>query len=111
MRVVVITVGALLLIYGSLAQTPERPNAVEQPQHRRLALLIANSSYSHLPPIPAAMSELDIIKSAVVEAGFATDTIANASVQDFLKGDQEFVARVHPGDVCLLYFSGYAIHA
>src|ERR1700676_922377 len=101
----------LLALLSASAQTS--PGRLQTPakQPTRRALLIANTTYVNLPPVPAASQELALMKSALDDAGFEVMVVENAAVPDFEKVIPTFVQLVQPGDLCLFYFTGYAIQA
>jgi sulfatase modifying factor 1 len=98
------------VLSGSAQTSPARLQGPSKPPVRR-ALLIGNTAYANLPRIPAASQELALIKSALDDAGFEVMLVENAAVPDFERVIPSFVRMVQPGDVCLFYFTGYAIQA
>jgi formylglycine-generating enzyme required for sulfatase activity len=80
---------------------------------RRLALLLGNSAYKHLPPLADVPGELNEIAGALERAGFVKPTIDRDFTQEELgrKTLPEFLAQIHPGDVCFFYFSGYSMQS
>ncbi len=80
-------------------------------QSRRIALVISNSSYAHLPHIPGAVAEAKLITSALGAAGFEIISIENASLQAFVDLQKSFFSKLQAKDACLFYFTGYAIQA
>jgi formylglycine-generating enzyme required for sulfatase activity len=103
------TVLLLLPTVFASGQTPSAGAMAGSKQLPRRALLIANSSYSNLPHVPAASQELAMMRSALTDAGFELSVIENAGVSEFAAAVQSFYKKVQQGDVCLLYFTGYAI--
>lgn len=75
---------------------------------RRLALVIGNRSYFHLPAATSALAEAGLMQSALKEAGFAVTLVDNVNNDDFFSKETEFLAKIRPGDVCLFYYSGHA---
>jgi formylglycine-generating enzyme required for sulfatase activity len=51
------------------------------------------------------------MNSALTDAGFETTALENATVLDFANAVESFLAKVQPDDICLLYFTGYAIQS
>jgi formylglycine-generating enzyme required for sulfatase activity len=93
----------LLLCAGTLF--PQAP----APAPRRLALLMGNSSYKHLPPLPAVPGELDSIGTALRGAGFDVTVDRDSPLDKAQKAVFNFLAKIQPGDVCFFYFDGYAM--
>jgi formylglycine-generating enzyme required for sulfatase activity len=75
---------------------------------RRLALVIGNSAYSHLPAAVSALAEAALMQSTLKDAGFTVTRLDNVTNDDFFDKEAAFLAKIHPGDVCLFYFSGHA---
>jgi formylglycine-generating enzyme required for sulfatase activity len=78
---------------------------------KRLALLLANSSYRHLPSIPTAPTELKLLSDSLERAKFEITAEQNFTLEKGQKTVLDFLAKVHPGDICFFYFNGYAVQA
>ncbi|MDX1981130.1 MAG: caspase family protein, partial [Bryobacteraceae bacterium] len=79
---------------------------------RRLALLINNSAYQHLPPLPSAAQDRAVTEEALRATGFDVTVIDNRRlVTLFEELNSRFLSRVRPGDQCVVYFSGYGVQA
>ncbi|HUQ94496.1 MAG TPA: SUMF1/EgtB/PvdO family nonheme iron enzyme [Bryobacteraceae bacterium] len=96
---------ALLLAtaLGAGGQTPQPP---------RYALLIGNTHYGHLPPLPSSKLNLISMQAALRAAGFEVTTAENVTFQSLL-GDVErkFLSKITEGAICMIYYSGYAIQS
>jgi sulfatase modifying factor 1 len=79
----------------------------QQPGPRRLALVIGNSAYTSLPGAPSALSEAHLISNALAGVGFHVTLAENLNYGGFFARESEFLQTVHPGDVCLFYYSGH----
>jgi formylglycine-generating enzyme required for sulfatase activity len=79
---------------------------------KRLALLLGNSAYLHLPALPDVPGELDQLSQALKNAGFDV-TVERDFTQEKLqtKTVADFIAKIHAGDICFFYFSGYGTQA
>ncbi len=99
----------LVLLFGSATALLPQTAAPAQPQ--RLALLMGNQSYRHLPPIPAVPSELDAVAAALRDAAFDVTVNRDFTAASGQKAVFDFLARVKPGDICFFYFDGYAMQA
>jgi sulfatase modifying factor 1 len=78
---------------------------------RRLALLLGNSAYRHLPPIPTAPAELETMGAALRRAGFEVTVEQNFTLDKGQNIVFDFLGKIHPGDTCFFYFNGYAMQA
>lgn len=84
-------------------------SAEPQPEPKRLALLLGNTAYRHLPPLPAVPGELDLMRSALRGAGFDVVVERDFTLDKLQKIVFDFLGKIHPGDVCFFYFDGYAM--
>jgi len=73
----------------------------------RRALLIANSSYLHLPPLESPKANADALGAALVKAGFKTQIEYNLPQTGMVSTIRTFSAEIQPGEFVLVYFSGY----
>jgi len=78
---------------------------------KRLALLLGNAAYRHLPPLPNVPAELDLMSTALTGAGFDVTLDQDFTLDKGQKTILAFLAKVHPGDDCFFYFDGYAMQA
>ncbi len=77
---------------------------------RRFALVVGNSAYSALPPLPTAVEEARRMSAALRDSGFHVTTAENFRMPDFLaEYEAPFLKQIEPGDLCFFYFSGYAL--
>ena len=80
------------------------------PAQRRIALIVGNSDYTRLPPLPYVKRHVPLMAEALRNAGFEVHTIANFEWPAFIREqEREFKSRLRAGDVCFVYYSGYAI--
>ena len=76
---------------------------------RRFALVIGNSDYATLEPVPSARVDASRMRERLLELGFEVSVEADlASVADLEdRVLPAFRQRLQPGDLVLLYFSGH----
>lgn len=99
---VLLTLGYISASCVALAQAPPA----------RHALLIVNSSYQNLPPQPRDDKTVDDLAAELRRSRFAVNVVRDLTHEkDAQEVTVNFLAQVQPGDVCLVYFSGYAIQA
>jgi len=77
------------------------------PSGKRYALLVGNSAYRSLPPLPAAPAEVEVLKSALEGAGFTVTPLRDAGLLPFANSFTSF--KLQPGDTFFFYFSGYTL--
>lgn len=79
----------------------------------RLALLIGNNDYSGpgVPKLRNAVNDARALRQALVQAGFSTTIVENASLEQMKTAIAHFTEslRQQPGAVALFYYSGHAI--
>jgi formylglycine-generating enzyme required for sulfatase activity len=94
-----------LLVLAATAQerSPSAP--------RRIALVIGNSEYAALPKLPAVKTGVALIGSTLRDAGFQVVTVADFRWPDFLNAERDFANSLQKGDICFVYYAGYAVQA
>jgi hypothetical protein len=78
---------------------------------RRVALVIGNNSYSSKPLVSSA-NDARAVAQALKEVGFATadvHLVTDARQSELRQAVREFVQSVKPGDLALVYYSGYGV--
>jgi formylglycine-generating enzyme required for sulfatase activity len=76
----------------------------------RHAVLIVNAQYQHPAALPWATSNRQVMEDALQKTGFDVTVFENnlASVEQF---DDMFLKKVKPGDIVLVFYSGYAVQS
>jgi sulfatase modifying factor 1 len=99
-----------LLLFVAAVSWPQTPlkQRTEKKDGRRLALLVGNQRYSKLKPLAAVESEVDLVREALMGAAFEITPVKDANYEALRKALESFVAAVKPGDICFVYYSGYA---
>ncbi|MEZ5354505.1 MAG: SUMF1/EgtB/PvdO family nonheme iron enzyme [Bryobacteraceae bacterium] len=88
---------------AGLAQTPQAPP--------RYALVIAGGNYGSLPALPGGDEDAQAAARALTQAGFNVKLIRDATRQQLLGLESEFVPGLPEGALVMIYYRGYAIHA
>jgi formylglycine-generating enzyme required for sulfatase activity len=95
------SIGLLLAVFTAGAQGTGAPSL------RRIAVVISNTNYTKLPPIPNVNGGVGLIGERLRDAGFEVHIMQN--VTDFIPAERMIRESLRPGDVCLVYYSGYAV--
>lgn len=110
-QVPVFTLSVLTL--GLKFQTSDIANP-RQPQHRKLALIVAIGAYPPPAQYPKINSDNDIplVRGALLTAGFDSTNIrvlqdAAATREGILGGLQRLIDQAEPGDVVVFHYSGH----
>ena len=75
-------------------------------------LLIGNAQYKFLPPLPAAEAGADALASAMRGLHFVVTEKPNLTREQLRDAiDNGWVQSLRPGDVCLVYYSGYGFQS
>lgn len=84
--------------------------AAQPKEPSKLAVLIVNSEYQKLPKLASPHLDRVALESALKKTGFAVTIFENNLVlaDQF---DELFVKKVSPGDVVLIFYSGYAVQS
>lgn len=79
------------------------------------ALLIGNTTYQTLPPVPSAALDLDLLRVRLTEVGCSAGRIReirNAPTEELRRViEAEFIPSVSEGEVVIFYFAGRAMQA
>ena len=78
---------------------------------RRVALVIGNDAYTHLPKLNNARKDAEGMAAKLQELGFETILKVNASERDMARALRDFEGRLSSGAVGLAYFAGHGIQA
>jgi sulfatase modifying factor 1 len=97
----------LILILGMLGWASAQPRASSP--GKRWALVIFNSNYKPLPPLPSAAGDAKLMGDVLEKAGFEVHPVKNVTLSDFFAKEEEFLKGAQAGDVCFVYYSGYAV--
>lgn len=86
--------------------------AQNTPARGRRAVLIANAAYSRLPAAAFVDPNLTVLGQALEGAGFAVKIVRDLSYQALYDNvNSSMFSDVRPGDVCFVYYTGYAIQS
>lgn len=79
---------------------------------QRVALVIANSAYRHVTPLPNPQSDGRLIANALRTAGFASvQVLENQTQEQMVANLRTFRTRAESADVALVYFAGHGIES
>ena len=73
----------------------------------RRALLIAESAYKTLPTVKSPAGNARALGDALRKSNFIVTSVADLSQVQLKKAWEDFVGTVQPGDVVVVYFSGF----
>jgi formylglycine-generating enzyme required for sulfatase activity len=100
----------LLLLLAAAAALPAQvgsKSVVPIGVGRKVALVVGNSVYTELEPIPAAANDADDMAATLRRLGFEVVVKKNLRVNALITEIAAFKAIIHPGDLALLYYSGH----
>src|SRR5450755_3441278 len=76
----------------------------------RKALVIGNERYAFLNAIPAANTGATEIAAALHRVDFDVTEVHDLKLADLKRViEKQFSQKLNPGDVCLVYYSGYGL--
>lgn len=96
-KIGIVLVGALLLINAA--------NAVE----RRVALVIGNNNYLHVPKLEKAVNDADAVSRELKKVGFEVIQVSDGSQKRMNLAVNDFTQRVAGGGVGVLFFAGHGL--
>lgn len=77
---------------------------------RRVALVIGNSNYGHVPVLPNAANDAKALQRELTEAGFQSVTMKlDLKREDFVVALSEFAQVADNADWAVIYYSGHGI--
>lgn len=76
---------------------------------RGVALVIGQSEYEHLSPLPNPENDADAIDELLSDLGFEVDLVTNADLKKLTRSFERFIEDAEDADVALLYYSGHGI--
>jgi uncharacterized protein len=77
-------------------------------QNRR-ALVIGADDYRNVSKLQKAVGDARAMKAALEKTGFEVDLLINPDRSAFNTGISEFTAKLGPGDVALIHYSGHGV--
>ena len=95
--------GALIL---TLAMQPARADPAA-PDPRRVALVVGNSDYGHLDPLPNATRDARDIAAELQAQGFEVTLLLDGTQEAFHGQIAQFTQRAVGAEAALFYFSGH----
>jgi formylglycine-generating enzyme required for sulfatase activity len=99
----------LFAFCGAGAAFAQAPNAASG---KRIALVIGNASYPDASsPVPTAVKDARSLADELRRNDFDVDEKENANRETMRRAIEAFLAKVQPGSVALLYFSGFGIQS
>jgi uncharacterized membrane protein len=81
------------------------PGLAEQ----KLALVIGNDDYAHVSHLERAVGDAKAVEAAFERLGFSVTLVTNVDLTTFAKTIAQFEAKIQPGDIVALHYSGHGI--
>lgn len=101
---------ALPLVFLGLVARPEALAAAEKMNaERRVALVIGNNSYRHVPPLEKASNDARAVGQALERVGFATTILLEAGERQMNAAINRFVQDLENGGMGVLFFAGHGV--
>lgn len=85
--------------------------ATGQDELRGVALVIGQSRYEHLSPLPNPQNDADALDDLLSDLGFDVTGVANADLRRLNRAFERFIEDAEDADVALVYYSGHGIEA
>lgn len=99
-----------LSVYCSLwAQSSTRLGTDTEAPPQRLALLIGNSTYQHVPQLKNPKNDVDQLEIKLKALGFQTFPKYNLDHDAFVAAVSDFENKIEPGAIVLFYYSGHGV--
>ena len=75
----------------------------------RVALVIGNSAYAHVPVIPNPLNDAADIGAALGRLGFSVTRLENADYSALRRGLQEFQRAASAAEIAVIFYAGHGI--
>src|SRR5207248_2045836 len=98
----------LLAVVTPTLQAQDKRILPKNESGRRQALVMGNIAYP-FQSLRNAVNDAREMAKALSELGFSVDKLENGTLKDMQRSGREFVSKVRPGDVVLVYYSGHGI--
>lgn len=76
---------------------------------RRVALVIGNDAYKHVPPLEKAGNDARAMGRALQQAGFETRTVLDANRSQMNKAINQFADDIAGGGIGVFFFAGHGV--
>ena len=75
----------------------------------RVALVVGNSAYQHVPALPNPLNDANDVAVTLERLGFTVRRLADASFDDLRRALLEFGPRARSADIALVFFAGHGM--
>ena len=96
---------AVLLAMGGLATTFAAPALAAE----RVALVIGNANYEHVPPLANPPNDAAAISAALGRLGFAVTRLDDAGKADMERGLKGLMSEASGSEIALVFYAGHGI--
>jgi uncharacterized caspase-like protein len=77
---------------------------------KRVALVLGNSAYQSVPPLPNPVNDAAVIAATLKDAGFdVVDSRRDLPAAETRRALRDFADRVHDADIAVVYYAGHGI--
>lgn len=99
-----IMAGVFLILTGALPATAQKDND-------RVALVIGNGEYQHLPALPNPLNDARDMAATLWQAGFETIEVIDANREEMLAAIAAFAKRLGEGTDAVFYYAGHGVQS
>jgi uncharacterized caspase-like protein len=78
---------------------------------RRIALVIGNGAYEHLPALSSPANDAGDLAKSLADLGFDVDLGVDLQLGEMQQKTAEFAKRIATADVALVFFAGHGVQA
>ena len=95
---------------ASLAKSGAQPKAASAPPEKRVALVIGNSAYQHVPALRNPANDAKALATALRKVGFGeVREVLDGKLVDLAKALRDFGDQAAGADWAVIYFAGHGI--
>lgn len=100
-----------LLVLVGLVVAPVAGGAEEKPALNGVALIVGQSDYRHIAPLPNPANDARDILTLLSDLGFDARSVSDRDVRKLKRDLERFAEDAEGADVAFLYYSGHGIEA
>lgn len=100
---------AVVATFISLAHAADTRNLSASASTRRIALVIGNDAYKHVPPLEKAVNDARAMGRALEQAHFDTRVVVNATRAQMNSAINQFADDVAGGGIGIFFFAGHGV--
>jgi outer membrane protein assembly factor BamD (BamD/ComL family) len=109
LRTLAVLATCISLVHTADASSADTRNLSASASIRRVALVIGNDTYKHVPPLEKAANDARAMGRALEQAHFETRVVVNATRAQMNSAINQFADDVAGGGIGIFFFAGHGV--